>query len=206
MRSRGQVGFTLVELMMVVAVISVATVVAWPTLSSFMDKNADAGAATSVSRLINRVRDQAQRRNRAYLLRFSGFSGNAPGGQVGVVEGNGTSCSRLSDRPDDGRVLETVPFGQTPQGDYNGHVEKKVGLLAWSPPGVDGLRQDALDLCVGPDGSTQWLQAGGVPQPIGGQVEMRFQHFTLENGNWAREGPARTVQVTFAGGAQMGVN
>lgn len=206
MRRRKQRGFTLIELMMVVAILTVATVVAWPTLSTFLGRDSEASAATDVARLINRARDQAQRRNRAYLLRFDNFNEGQPTGSVGVIEGRGPSCRTLTGDPATGRLLQTVPFGETPQGNFSGEVEKKVGFRGWRAPGSDDDRFDALDLCIGPNGSVQWLPAGGVPQPVGGRLRILVQRFEIRDANWGFAGPARRVEVTFAGGAQMGVN
>lgn len=202
-RSTG--GFTMVELLMTVAIISVATVVAWPALSTFMSSKGEAGTATSVARMINKVRDQARRRNRAYVMRFTGFSGNEPGGLMEILEGNGPSCNSVQVAlAVNTRLIEAVPHGQTDMGAYVGYVEKMVGLSGWFAPEVDGLRDDVLELCSAPDGSITWRADGGVSQPIAGRLRIQVQRFEGE-GDWHAEGPARGVEVTFAGGAQMAV-
>ncbi len=206
MGRRASAGFTLIELLMVVAIVTVATVVAWPTLSTFMGRSGEAGTATAAARLFNRVRDQARRRNRAYLVRFDDFSQVEPTGTMRLIEGSTGSCRALHAAPGGGQELQIVPYGQTPQGNYDGHVEKKVGLRGWVAPGEEALRAATLDVCVQPDGSATWQQSGGTPVPIAGALRVLVQRFNFEGGGWRIEGPPRGVEMTFAGGARMGVN
>ncbi|MCA9545234.1 MAG: type II secretion system protein [Myxococcales bacterium] len=205
MRRRGSSGFTMVELLMVVAIITVATVVAWPTLSTFMGQSGDVGAATAASRYFNRVRDQARRRNRAYLVRFGAFSAAQPTGTMTVIEGTTPSCRTLLGAPGDGQQLEIMPFGQTPQGNYQGHVEKKVGFRGWQRPGDAAVNSADLDVCITPDGAATWRSAAGVPQPIAGSLKVQVQRFLMQGGAWAIEGPPRHIEISFAGGSRLGV-
>lgn len=200
-------GFTLVELMVTVAIISVATVVAWPALSSFMGSKGDAGTATAVARMINRVRDQARRRNRAHFIQFREFADDSPRGQMVVREGKSTSCAAAAnDVNANTRVLETVPYGKTDPQDYKGTIEPFIGLAGWTPPEQGAARQtQALDLCASPDGAITWRVAGNGPMtPIAGHLRIAVQRYSNEAA-WQTEGPARGVEITFAGGAQMAV-
>lgn len=206
-RRAGRRGFTLVELMVTVSIISVATVIAWPALSSFMGNKGDAATATAVARMINKVRDQARRRNRAHFIQFREFSQDAPTGQMVVREGKSTSCAALvNDVGNNSRLLETIPFGGTDPLDYKGNVEPRVGLAGWMSPeeGAD-RRTESLELCASPDGALTWRPAGnGVLTPIAGHLRVAVQRFNNEAA-WETEGPPRGVEITFAGGAQMAV-
>ena len=83
----GQRGFTLVELLVVVAVIGIITVTATPLFLSFLDAQQTRGAAQQVATLLNQARQLAIANNTSYRvevdvagnrLRFVRTSDNSP--------------------------------------------------------------------------------------------------------------------------------
>lgn len=68
-------GFTLLELMIVVAIISVSAVLAGPAVHSAWAERAGGRAALEVVRLINRARAEAVGYGRAHLVRFEEGTG-----------------------------------------------------------------------------------------------------------------------------------
>ena len=59
----------------------------------FRGSNDDASAAARISRTINRARDQARRRNRAYVVDFALMVANRPGGRIDFYESKSASCN-----------------------------------------------------------------------------------------------------------------
>lgn len=194
-------GFTMVEMLLVIVIIGLITVVAFPALSTFSIRNDDASAATKVSRLINRVKDQARRRNRAYIMRFDTMDGEQPRGRMSVRETTSTSCS-LSDF-DAARPLKQVPFGSTPVPDYRGERTENVGLIGWRQD-EEEIGTGDLTLCASPSGALA-VGAGPGAVPLAGQLELHVQLFDLGSGNWRRMGPPRVVEMTYAGNARLGL-
>jgi prepilin-type N-terminal cleavage/methylation domain-containing protein len=72
---RKQSGFTLVELLVVVAIISVITAFALPSINNAIANMRLRATATSVNGLIQQLRMQAVRDNRAYTMRIAVVGG-----------------------------------------------------------------------------------------------------------------------------------
>ena len=81
----------------VVVVIMIITMLAYPSLKSFSGRNSDASAATRIIRRVNRARDQARRRHRAYLVDFALMLADQPGGRVDFYEARSGSCRRVEE-------------------------------------------------------------------------------------------------------------
>lgn len=196
-------GFTLVELLISVVMIGLIAVVAFPSLKSFTGRNDDANAATQVSRLLNRVKDQARRRNRAYVVRFEEMSENTPQGRMVMWESPQTSCS-LTDM-ERARELRRVPFGQTEQPGFTGSKPKNVGITGWVSPGAEDPQAAPLTLCVSPSGALA-RGVGPLAEPLSGRIAVQVQRFDQTGGAWQPRGPARAVELTYAGNARLRLN
>lgn len=196
-------GFTMVEMLLVIVIIGLITVVAFPALSTFSVRNADASAATKVSRLINRVKDQARRRNRAYVLRFDLMNANQPRGRMSIRESATTSCS-VADF-DEARPLKQVPFGDTLVPEYRGSRTENVGVIGWRQSEEEDVAAAPLTLCASPSGALA-VGVGPGAVPLAGQLEVHVQLFDRAGGGWRRMGPARVVEMTYAGNARLGLN
>lgn len=206
-RRRGSRGFTISELLLVFTIVALISLIAYPSMRTFMGANEDASAATRLTRTFNLVQDQAKRRNRAHLIELSLFQRDLPAGRMDVLESASTSCVRTAEDADDEDLLtelEALPFGGTVIEDYIGPVEDEAGLSGWALAGDDEQRE-RLRLCIAPDGSVSRV-LGGTAIPLGGTLEVRVQRFQLDQGGFARVGPPRRVEITFAGGARMRVN
>lgn len=200
-------GFTLSELLLVMTIALLITLVAYPALTTFQGANKDASAATRLVRVYNRVIDQARRRNRAYVVELSLFLADEPGGRIDISESRSTSCGETATRVDDDgfvALIESQPFGGTVVDTYVGPVEPTAGLRGWSTVDDDEQREP-LRLCIAPDGSASRLLGAGA-RPLTGTTEVRVQRFQIDRGGWARVGPPRRVELSFAGGARMRVN
>lgn len=202
-RQRPARGFTLIELLIAVVIIGLLSILAFPSLDTFTGRTDDASAATRVSRLVNRVKDQARRRNRAYIVRFEEMAEANPQGRMVVWESPQTSCS-LADL-DRARELRRVPFGQTVEGGFRGEKPDNVGLKGWAPDGVDDPQAEPLTLCVSPSGAIA-TGVGALAAPLSGRIGLHVQRFDKSGGAWRSTGPARVVEMTYAGNARLRLN
>lgn len=193
-------GFTLVELLLVIVLIGLISAIAYPTLSTFTGRTDDASAATRVSRLVNRVKDQARRRNRAYAVRFERMSSDQPQGRMSVLETAATSCSLVD--LNRARLLRQVPFGQTVVELYRGTRNDNVGLTGWIPAGQAEAQIVDLVICVSPSGALA-VGTGPAAIPLEGQLTVKVQRFDRSGGSWRTNGPARDVEMTYAGHARL---
>lgn len=203
-------GFTLLELLMVVVIISILTFIAYPAMDTFTSRNRDANAATHVTRTFNKARDQAKRRNRSVAVEFIDFSDTEPQGIMVVREGKTNSCLDLSeDIAANSEIILQVPFGgqQAPAGLHVdlAAVEADVGLRGWRLSSVDDAeKDDPLTLCVSPDGSVSAL-GGGVLVPVD-RLRVIVQSFQQAGQGWSVVAVPRQLEISFAGGARMGVD
>lgn len=207
---RRPAGFSLVELLMVVVILTVLGVLAYPSLRTFAASDGDLESASFTARTLNRVKAQAGLHNRAYVLIFSNFSTNQPQGRLEVREGNSPSCiDVLANLAGSTRVLKRFGYGgeglpaNDPANDMTAAVED-VGLRGWLPPDADGnpanAQTEPLTLCVKPDGA---VIDGGSLDPVGGRLRVLVQRFEQVDGAWRMLSPPRRVAITFAGPARL---
>lgn len=220
---RSASGFTLIELLFVVTLILTLSFLAFPSLKTFSARDRDASMATFISHEFNRVKAQAQMRNRPYVVRFADFNGGQPRGLFEIYESNNTSCvDAFTDLANNARRLANYGFGATPQAGQAftqppGGSDPIIGLTGWVPVGGNMAapeRNQALALCVRPDGSVHTL-AAGVSTPLAGRVSLLVQRFS-PGSNAARdgvaaaagapEGPARIVRFDFAQPSRLELN
>lgn len=205
-RTLGERGFTLTELLAVAAIIITVSVLAYPIMRTFSGASDDASAATRLVRLFNQAKDQAKRNNRALAFDIPVFDRASPGGLVEVRESRHATCQSAidaaEDAPEDAFTdPEVFPFGESQADTFTGYVEERVGLRGWTL----GNAQDtanALRLCLGPDGATHLVDRGTV-RPLTGKLDILVQRFEPGRGGWKAFGPPRRVRLTFGGGAQM---
>lgn len=194
------------ELLIVIVIISIITLIAYPAIDGFTNRDADAGVATQIARLFNRVKDQAKRRNRAYVLDFPVFSNQEPVGRMKVYESPSASCIEAAGLDaDDMELIRDVPFGQVEAEDFVGKQVAEVGLLGWRETSDGQVLRGSLNFCVSADGAVSKVDNGAV-EPVGGRLQILVQRFQPNGADWTIMGPPRRVEVTFAGGARMALN
>lgn len=202
-------GFTLTELMIVVAMIMVLTFLAVPALKTFTARDKDAGVASFVVREMNRVKAQAQMRNRAYVVQFSDHNRNSPLGVFEIFEGRTESCAdTLDDLANRATRIANYGFGTNQDPEERlfdalpGGTEPTVGLFGWVPPGADAdaARDDMLVLCARPNGALVWAD-GAARDDLSGRILLRVQRFATGEG--IAVGPPRRVRFDFAQPARL---
>lgn len=200
-------GFTLYELVGVVAVVTIVAMIAYPSMQSFVGRNDDASAATRISRTINRARDQARRRNRAYVVDFALMVANRPGGRIDFYESKSASCrvsidNVVANRRTQYTLSESLPVGGTEVDEYSGPNEELVGIRGWRV-GTGAITSQRVRLCLAPDGSTS-IAEGATPQPLPDGFQVLVQRYGA--GHLGQPvGPMRRIQMTFAGPARLAV-
>ena len=204
-RPRNPRGFTLTELMFVVVMVIAITLLAFPNLRTFGARDQDVSVATFFTHEFNRVKSQAQRRTRAYVVSFRQMNRNLPSGRVEIREAQGTSCAEVAANVnarsrviaaygvgDDESELEQVPGLRT----------NFVGLSGWVPPGgnIGNPLVADLTLCARVDGSLMRIDGNAVT-PVNGQTQLLVQRFQTEQG--PTNGPPRRVRFDFAQPARL---
>lgn len=201
---------------MVVVIVTILTFVAYPSLSTFMARDAGLESASFTARLTNRIKGQARQMNRAYVLRFLNFSTNTPQGYVEIREGLSSSCQQIAANVvQNSTVVRRFLYGVDPGPDGNAAIndaseaKPAVGLRGWFAPGdagadLAGARGGELAICVKPDGAIIDL---GTLLPLTGRLRLLVQRFeTAGAGAWREAEPPRVVAFTFAGQARLELN
>ena len=201
-RERARRGFTLVEVLLVLLVIAILSLVAYPTIEAFTRRDSEAGAATEIARQLNKARGQAKRRNRAYIINFPVFSGAAPLGLMEIYEGTGPSCLTAASAMPNLALLLSVPFGASTSNTYFGKTDVSIGLSGWFAAGQQNASTQVLRLCAAPDGS-MWRIVAQQVNAVDGRLRLQVRRFQRAGAAWELIGSGRAVEVTFAGHARM---
>ena len=136
MQRHGEAGFTIGELLGVVAIVSIITLLAYPSMKTFSGQVEASGAATRLTHILNQARSQAARRNRAVIVDFVLFQANGPGGRVDLYEARTNACSVANQDVAEGNddrleYLNSVPVGGTVVDGYQGTNERNIGFTGW---------------------------------------------------------------------------
>lgn len=184
-------GFSLVELMVTVAMIGVLAVIAIPSVMEALQRREVVDAAQAAQDLLEFARVQAASRNRAYQVDVTLASGPGAPGRMEVREGWSSACMDFASNVPGHQsvVVRTLELGQR---------FPTVVLFEAVPDDLP----DA-PLCFKPDGRVFQLQGDTTPLIIpasddlaGGDARIRFQRF---NKLGRREGPVHAVVVPFNG-------
>ncbi len=208
-----QKGFTIAEILGVVAIIGLVLFLGVPLLNNFSARDNDGGAATRLAHNFNLTKDQARRRNRAYIVDLE-FGLDTVGGIMTVSESRRPSCRATVEEREAGNtaveIISEFAFGvggiaewekRNPGLTYRGSVERHVGLTGWSQNGGVDLSTN-LSLCINPDGSLTTITEESI-EPLAGRLTLKVQKFALSGGTYAPQGPHREVEFSFAGPARM---
>jgi prepilin-type N-terminal cleavage/methylation domain-containing protein len=210
-RSSGQRGFTIFELLGVVAIIGVITFLAFPSMRTFTGMSYATSAATRMTHTFNRARSQAKRRNRAIVADFALFRANGPGGQIDFLEARTNSCTGVAEQlqagDDNATVyLHSIPVGGTIVPGYKGTNEKDVGLTGWKMGQGGQLAATRLKLCISPNGRTYVLSRDSA-QSLDSWVEVSVQRYRAQGGGGAEvAGPPLRVLFPGFGPARLATN
>jgi len=192
--------YTITELLFVVLIIGVITTLAYPSMRSITHRQQDLDAALALRDLLNKTRDQAALRHRAYGVTLRDLKGAEPGGVVEVWEATSNACDALSDAATRSLVLEE-PFGRAAVAGRPAPRADKVGVAGWRR----GLRGDLdltpLRLCLSPGGAVRVFDGVGY-SPLAGPLHIAVQPF-MGDGDWRPFGPPRVVELTFSAGARL---
>lgn len=185
MRGRWQAGFTLVELMVTVAMLAVLAVVTLPPVLRALQRREAINASQAVMDLIEYAKVQAAARNRAYRVTWN-LHGGESNGRIVVQEGLSSACISFSEQEATTRILDLRESFPT------------VHLIEVRP---NSLTSDGI--CIKPDGRvldtyTQMPIAGGGNYAAGNAV------FVLQRTtSTGFEGQKHLVVVPFNGAARL---
>jgi prepilin-type N-terminal cleavage/methylation domain-containing protein len=193
-------GYTITELLFVVLIIGVITTLAYPSMRSITHRQHDLDAALRLRDLLNKTRDQAAQRHRAYGVTLRDLKRAEPGGVVEVWEASSNSCDRLADAAARSLVVEE-PFGRAQVAGQTPPRADKVGVTGWRLGLKGDLELNPLRLCLTPGGAVRVFDGVGYA-PIVGVLHIAVQPFMGE-GDWSTFGPPRVVEVTFSAGARL---
>jgi prepilin-type N-terminal cleavage/methylation domain-containing protein len=194
-------GFTMMELLIVILLIGIVTTLAIPSMRSIMRRYQDLDAASRVTFLVNQVRSQATRRNRAYELTFRDFSDDQPQGLLIVSEAVGNTCQSLIEQANGIEEIARYPFGQTQIGPTQDAKAKTVGLTGIRKGNEGRFSLQEHTLCIN-SGGALYEQAGQNYIEVTGVQQMGVQLFVGDPPN-LHQGPPRIVEFTFSNGASL---
>lgn len=197
-RTRQAAGFSLVELMMTVAVIGVLALLATPPVMRATQERELTNATQGVLNMVEYARVQAAARNRAYRLRPTVTGGIQGTGTFELIEGLTSACRGFLSPGPDGVVpltVRTLDLGRD-------HAGVRIHSIVPSD-------LDSAPLCFKPDGRVFQVRNDSTPVIIpgtadlaGGDARIRLQRFNAEG---RAEGPIRLIRIPFNGMARVGV-
>lgn len=186
-----QAGFTLVELMITVAMLAVLVVVTLPPVLRAVERREVVEAAQAVLDLIEFAKVQAAARNRAYQV-VPVVSNGQPGGngRVTLNEGMTSACLNFGD-PGAIRNVRTVDLAR----DF-----RAIHIVAVVPQDLP-----SATLCIKPDGrvlrtDTQMPIPSGDSRYAAGDARIVLQRY---GSSGQPEGVQNTVIIPFNGAARL---
>lgn len=156
--SRHRRGFTLLELMITIVIISIIAVVAFPSMKDTLATNRLYGSTRSVVDVLAYARMQAIMRNQAHEVTIS-TSPTKPGGSVKVTRYLGNRCDDVGQR-----VPGVLKESQ---------ISRGVGLIEVRDP--DGRPVAMTSICFAPTG-----RATSSGQPLPDDRYIALQRFKKE--------------------------
>ncbi len=195
---KAQLAFSMTEALFVVLLIGLTSVIAFPTYDAFVSKHKDYDISSQIANLLNRTKEQAQRRTRAYKIDIESMNNGAASGLIRISESYKSSCDSIVERPNEVSIVWNEPFGNTVI-DNRKSSRTDVGIRGFRMGRIGGFVQQPLTLCVGIDGAFYWLNANKFT-PVSGVLQIAIQQFTPES---QISGPPRLVDISFGGGASV---
>ncbi len=184
-------GFTLVELMITVAMLAILVVVTLPPVLRAVERREVVQAAQAVLDLIEFAKVQAAARNRAYQVVPVKTDGQPGGnGSVTLNEGTTSACLNFGD-PGAIQNVRTVDLAR----DF-----RAIHLVALVPSDLD-----QATLCIKPDGrvlrtDTQLPVPSGDSRYAAGDARIVLQRY---GSSGQPEGVQNTVVIPFNGAARL---
>lgn len=198
MRSRNAGGYTLLELMVTVAIFAVLVVITIPPVMKAVERRAVRDAAAAVSDMVEFAKVQAASRNRAYLLTVTKTGGTyGTNGLVRVWEGPSSACIGFDTSAPPLRSFVLAD-------DY-----PVVHIVGTVPSDLE----HPVGLCMKPDGrvvrsDTQQPIQSGNSNYVAGDARILLQRYGGSyggNGSLQPEGPINAVVVPYHGAPRLAV-
>ena len=209
MQRHGEAGFTIGELLGVVAIVSIITLLAYPSMKTFSGQVEASGAAARLTHILNQARSQAARKKSSCDRRFCFISSKWARGRVDLYEARTNACSVANQDVAEGNddrleYLNSVPVGGTVVDGYQGTNERNIGFTGWRNGSVGAYAASRLRLCMSPLGQT--LIVGPNLQTLTGFLELKIQRYKAQGGELVAIGAGRRVVVPGFGAARMMVS
>ncbi|MGJ7531913.1 MULTISPECIES: GspH/FimT family pseudopilin [unclassified Variovorax] len=155
-----QRGFTLIELMVVIALMTVLLVMALPSFSGLIEKYRVEGMASALMASVSHARSEAARRGKTVTIQArAGCSGRDWSCGWDTVVGSGAASETLKRQDPDTRVavqkgtLGGISF------DAMGHSAGVAGF-SFHPVGSDGSSSNAVAVCLALGGRVRLVKGG----------------------------------------------
>lgn len=145
-------GFTLIEMMVVVLIITLVAAIAVPAVSLRMKSNRTAQAAETISTIYRTAQAQAMGRGSAVLVRYNAGTFQILEGIVGVTDALGPDCAPLPESSC------TVPPDRWDATSDRNQVVENYNFVASGDYAVTPITP--LDVCFTPSGRTWWNDSG----------------------------------------------
>ena len=193
--------FTIMELLLVVVLIGIVTTLAVPSMRSVVRRHQDLDVASNIATTINKIRDQATRRNKAYQVIVSEMNAATPQGRISVFEASGSGCQSLIARPAQVHAVDSFPFGMSGGDQERPIKDKNVGILGWRIGVEQAFNEDEQTYCFSSNGALYKFN-GGTYTPVSGVLNLAVQSFIGDRA-WSPFGPPIIIELSFSSGAQL---